>query len=260
MLLEERVGVVTGGAQGIGRAIAAAFAEEGGHVVICDVDQEKAEAAAHDLQASTGKRVLALKVDVTKKEDVESMVQRVIEEFGRIDVLVNNAGIWRGALLADMREEDWDAVFAVNVKGMFLCSQAVAKQMIKQRSGKIINIASTVGRGKGAATWGAYCASKAAAIMLTRVLAQELRPYGVEVNALCPGATETGMLKAITAAQGGDYRHAAKPEDQARIVVFLASDQARGVTGKDFTAYPWNTLERVKKSVQRTSAAASGKP
>lgn len=189
--------------------------------------------------------------DITRKGDVERMVERAIEEFGRIDVLVNNAGVWRGSLLVEMREEDWDAVFAVNVKGVFLCSQAVAKEMIKRKRGKIINIASMAGKGSGVATWATYSASKAAVIMLTKVLAKEMKPFGVAVNALCPGATKTDLLRTIISTQGGDYGYAAEPEDVAKAVTLLSSSLAEGVTGKSFDGPPWVTVEALRKLIQR---------
>lgn len=256
MKLKDKVCMVTGGAQGIGKAIVWAFAKEGADVVICDVDLQKAEAVEREVRASTGRRVLALFGDVSRKKDVERVVQGAVEEFGRIDILVNNAGIWRGSQLVEMREEDWDAIFAVNVKGVFLCSQAVAKVMLRQGGCSIVNIASVAGKGKGSKTWGAYCASKAAIIMLTRVLASELKPYGIQVNALCPGATDTGLLKTIIDTQGGDYSHAAKPEDVAKAVVLLASDEARGVTGEDLDGPPWADVESIRGLIRERRSRA----
>jgi len=249
---------VTGSSQGIGRATAFAFAEEGAEVVLFDINARKIEETSHDISFSTRRRTLALHGDVGKKADVERMVKTTIDEFGRIDILTNNAGIWRGSLLAEMEEEDWDAIFDVNVKGVFLCSQLVAQEMIKRKSGRIINIASAAGKGSGVASWGAYCASKAAVIMLTKVLAKELRPFGITANALCPGATDTALLKNIISTQGGDYRHAARPGDVARAVIFLSSDLAEGVTGKIFDGPPQINIETLRKILEGHKSAYDG--
>lgn len=246
-----KVCLVTGGARGIGKATVWAFAKAGADVALCDLDLSEAKAVAHEVQASTGRRTLALLGDVSKKRDVERIVQRVLGKLDRVDVLVNNAGIWRDTFLAEMAEEDWDAVFAVNVKGVFLCSQAVAKVMMRQRSGSVISIASLAGKGRGSETWGAYSASKAAVIMLTRVLASELKPYGIQVNALCPGATDTDMLGTIISTQGGDYSHAARPEAVAEAVVLLASEEAGGITGEDLDGPPRVDAEALRRHLRR---------
>lgn len=250
MRFRDKICIVTGGGLGIGEAVVKAFAREGANVAILDVDIEKATAVAHEAQLSTGRKMLAVLADVSRKRAVEEAVAKVVDTFGRADILVNNAGIWRGALLTEMSEDDWDAVFAVNVKGVFLCCQTVAKVMMQQGAGTIVNIASVAGKGRGSETWGTYCASKAAVIMLTRVLASELKSYGIEVNALCPGATETHLLRTIIAAQGGDYSHAAKPEDVAEAVLLLASNEAKGVTGEDFDGPPWANAESLRKRIQ----------
>jgi len=257
MPLKDNVCIVTGGGQGIGRAIALAFAKRDAEVVIFDIDADKAEETSNEIRSFTGRKTLMLSGDVSKNEDVERMVVKTVEEFGRIDILVNNAGIWRDHLVIDMNENDWDRVFAVNVKGVFLCSQAVAKEMVTRKQGKIINISSVAGKGSGAETWSAYCASKAAVIMFSMVLAKELKPFGITVNALCPGATDTALLHGIISTQGGDYSHAAGPEAVAEAVALLSSDVAEGVTGGIFDGPPWVDLETLTKNIQEQREAST---
>lgn len=240
MLLENKVAIVTGAGQGIGKAIAEIFAREGADVILSDINLEKAEEAARSIAQETGRKTLALQMDVFRKKDVKRMVETTVAKFGRIDILVNNAGILKHSLIVDMSEEDWDAVFAVNAKGTFLCSQAVARQMIKQRSGKIINISSLSGK-KPTLKEGAYCASKSAIIGLTRVLALELGMYGINANAICPGATDTEMVRKtfLTSSEierewieKTALKRLGKPEDQARVALFLASYLSDHITGE----------------------------
>ncbi len=239
-LLENQVAIVTGAAQGIGQAIAEVFAEHGAAVVIADLNLEKAKKVATDIAQGSGSHVMALYVNVADKASVKAMADETMQQFGCIDILVNNAGVLRPHYIIDLTEEDWDAVLDVNVKGTFLCSQAVAKVMIQQRSGVIINISSASGKKpdpKGAA----YCSSKSAIIGFTRVLALELGPYGIRANAICPGATDTEMLRAVCEAVPGFYEQLvartalgkiATPRDQANMALFLASDLASHVTGE----------------------------
>lgn len=239
-LLEDRIAIVTGAAQGIGQSIAEVFAEHGAAVVIADINLEKARKVAADITKGSGSHAMALYVNVADKASVKAMVDETMQQFGHIDILVNNAGVLRPHYIIDLTEEDWDAVLDVNVKGTFLCSQAVAKVMIQQRSGVIINISSASGKKpdpKGAA----YCSSKSAIIGFTRVLALELGPYGIRANAICPGATDTEMLRAVCEAVPGFYEQLvartalgkiATPRDQANMALFLASDLASHVTGE----------------------------
>lgn len=239
-LLENRVAIVTGAAQGIGQAIAELFGEHGAAVVIADLNLEKAGKVATEIAKGSGSHAMALYVNVADKASVKAMVDETMQQFGRIDILVNNAGVLRPHYIIDLTEEDWDAVFDVNVKGTFLCSQAVARVMIQQRSGVIINISSASGKKpdpKGAA----YCSSKSAVIGFTRVLALELGPYSIRANAICPGATDTEMLGAFCEAVPGLYEQLvartvlgkiATPRDQANMALFLASDLASHVTGE----------------------------
>lgn len=240
-LLEDKIAIVTGAAQGIGRVIAETLADHGGHVVVADIQLEKARAVAEHIASRKDRHAIPVHVDVTDRSSVESMVQTTVAEFGRVDILVNNAGILKPHLIIDFPEEDWDAIFAVNVKGVFLCSQAVAKQMIKQGTGgSIINISSASGK-KADREESAYCASKSAVNGFTRCLALELGKYAIRANGICPGATDTEMLRDLCSAIPGLFEELkaktalgriAMPKDQANVVVFLASDLAGHITGE----------------------------
>lgn len=240
-LLEDKIAIVTGAAQGIGQAIAETMAEHGAHVAVADLQLDKAQAVAQSIIANTRQQAIAVHVDVTNKASVEKMLQATLDEFGRVDILVNNAGIHKPHLIVDFPEEDWDAVFAVNIKGVFLCSQVVAKQMIKQgHGGVIVNISSASGKKPGRKE-SAYCSTKSAVIGFTRCLALELGEYGIRANAICPGATDTQMLRSVCASVPGLFEELksktvlgriATPRDQANVVVFLASDLAAHITGE----------------------------
>lgn len=244
-LLEDKVAIVTGAAQGIGRAIAETMAEHGARVVVADVRVDGAKKVAAAIRATrdgaSGEPSLAVGVDVTDKGAVEAMVAAAVDAFGRVDILVNNAAILRPHRIVDFPEDDWDATFAVNVKGVFLCAQAVARQMIGQgHGGSIINIASCSGR-KADLSHAAYSSSKAAVIAFTRILALELGPHGIRANGICPGATDTEMLRHVCASVPGLFEqledrtvlgHIATPRDQANVAVFLASDLAAHITGE----------------------------
>ena len=240
-LLNNQVALVTGAGRGIGRAIARVYAEHGAVVAAGDIDGERAKSTADALHAEIGAGVIALGLDVSDPASVQHAVDSTVEAFGRLDVLVNNAGIHRGHLLVDFPLGDWERVFAVNARGTFLCSQAVARQMIEQgEGGCIINMASASGKKpdrKGAA----YCASKSAIIGLTRVAALELGEYGIRVNAVLPGATDTKMLRDVVDRVPGlmdelqartALERVATPRDQANACLFLASDLASHITGE----------------------------
>jgi NAD(P)-dependent dehydrogenase (short-subunit alcohol dehydrogenase family) len=240
-LLKDKVALVTGAAQGIGREIALAFAEQGADVMIADIAGEKISAAAEEIACCTGRRVLGMALDVSKKAQVEAVVRASVERLGGIDILVNNAGILRPNLVVNIPEEDWESVYAVNVKGAFLCSQAAAKEMIRQgRGGSILLVASASGK-KPDPEGAAYCSSKSAQIGLMRVLALELGPYGIRANAILPGATDTEMLRSLfvkvpdlkdVLAARTPLGKMAKPRDQANAAVFLSSDLASHITGE----------------------------
>jgi len=248
MLLGKKVAIVTGAAQGIGKAIALALGREGADVVVADLQLGKVKEVAQEIERM-GKRSLAIQSDVTIYKQVEEMVEKTIDQFGKVEILVNNAGINRLAKVVDMTEKDWDDILAVNTKGVFLCSQTAARKMIERGSGCIINMASNCG-GVARVDLGAYCASKAATIHLTRVMALELAKYGIRVNAVCPGSTESEMQRDMQQRLGlqgkivqGDLKifrtgiplgKMAAPEDQAAMVVYLASEAAKHITGQAY--------------------------
>ena len=229
--------IVTGGGAGIGRAIALAMAQEGADVAVWDVNEPQAEEVAAMIRR-VGQKSMYSRVDVSIAQEVHAAAQRVGEVLGRIDILVNNAGICQVTPVDQIEEKDWDRIFAVNVKGVFLCSRAVMKIMMKQRRGKIINLGSVAGKLGGIASGAHYAASKAAVMCLTKSLARFLGPHGVRVNALAPGVIETDMTRMIT---GGDWRNylATIPlarigdvQEVAKVAVFLASDDSSYLTGE----------------------------
>ena len=236
MILANKVSVITGGARGIGLAIAEKLAKEGTDIAICDVNDESLNTARSELE-KTGRKVLTSKVDVTNFGEVQSFVQKILDNFGKIDILINNAGITRDGLLVRMGEADWDAVINVNLKGTFNCTKALAKPMMKQRGGKIINIASIIGI-IGNAGQANYAASKGGIIAFTKSIAKELAPRNINVNAIAPGFIQTDMtavlaenvrnemLKLIPLGKFGT------PSDVADLVVFLVSDNSAYITGQ----------------------------
>ena len=240
MLLKDKIAIITGAAQGIGKSIAKIFSENGAKVVLCDLLEEKGKSAASEIKKATGNETEFIKLDITKKKDIESVCQKVLNKYGRIDVLVNNAGILKHALIVDMTEDDWDAIFRINVKGTFLLTQAAGKIMVKQKSGKIINMSSCSGK-KPTMEEAAYCASKSAIIGLTRVTALELGQYGINCNAICPGATDTEMVRKtfLTSPEIEQewinktaLKRLGKPEDMAKVALFLASELSDHITGE----------------------------
>jgi len=234
--LSDKVAVVTGGAQGIGRAIAEALAQQGAHVVVADLQEEKAEAVAKELTADTGRRAIAVKVDVASSDSAKAMIDRAIEEFGHVDILVNNAGTTRDNLIMRMSEADWDFILNINLKGAFNCSKAVVRPMMKQRHGRIINISSVSGLA-GQAGQANYSSSKAGLIGLTKALAKELGGRNITVNAVAPGFIETELTADLPqelkdwGIQMTPLGRFGQPEDVARAVAFLASDEASFITG-----------------------------
>jgi len=234
--LEDKVAVVTGAARGIGKAIADTLARSGADVVVVDIQADLAEITAGEIATGTGRRMIALKVDVTDRESVGHMVDHTIEEFGRLDILVNNAGITRDSLIMRMKEEDWDQVLDINLKGAFNCSQAVVRQMMKQHYGRIVNISSVSGV-SGQAGQTNYSSSKAGLIGFTKALAKEVGSRNITVNAVAPGFIETELtadlpreirdmsMKLTPVGRFGT------PQDIANAVAFLVSDEASFITG-----------------------------
>jgi 3-oxoacyl-[acyl-carrier protein] reductase len=233
--LAGKVALVTGGAQGIGKAVALLLARNGADIVISDINLEKAEETAKEVQA-LGRKALATKVDVATLGDVEKMVEAILTQFGKVDILVNNAGIARDKLILRMTEEDWDAVLNINLKGTFNCTKAVVRHMSKQRSGKIVNIASVVGE-MGNAGQGNYAASKAGVIGFTKTIAREFAQRGINVNAIAPGYIETPMTDALPDKAKEELKRLipmdrlGKPEDVAEAVLFLVSEASSYITG-----------------------------
>ena len=236
MELKGKVALVTGGAQGIGKAVALMLARHGADVVVADVNLEKAAETAKEVEA-TGRGAMAVNVDVTRLSDVENMVESAIGRFGRIDILINNAGIARDKLILRMTEEDWDAVLDVNLKGTFNCTKAVIKHMSKQRSGKIVSIASVVGE-MGNAGQANYSASKAGVIGLTETIAREFAQRGINVNAIAPGYIQTPMTDVLPDKAKEELKRMipmerlGQPEDVAYAVLFLVSEGSSYVTGQ----------------------------
>lgn len=236
MLLSGKAALVTGAAQGIGRAVAAALAREGAAVALVDVDAEGVKRAAQELSES-GATTIYGTVDVSDYAQVEGAVKKALDSLGGLHILVNNAGITRDALLARMSEADWDAVIAVNLKGTFNGIKAVARPMMKARWGRIINIASIIGQ-IGNAGQANYAASKAGVIALTKTAARELAPRGITVNAVAPGFITTRMTEALAddvkqrMLAGIPLGRFGRPEDVAEAVVFLASEMAAYITGQ----------------------------
>lgn len=236
MKLEDKVAWVTGAAQGIGRSVALLLAQNGADIVVSDVNLEKAEETVRDIQA-LGRKALAFKVNVVNLEEVERMTQSVLEQFKQIDILVNNAGITRDRLFLRMTEEDWDAVINVNLKGTFNCTKAVVRHMSRQRSGKIVNIASVSGE-MGNPGQANYSASKAGVIGFTKTIAREFAQRGINVNAIAPGYIQTPMTDAIPEKAKEELKRLipmerlGRPEDVAEAVLFLVSDSSSYITGQ----------------------------
>ena len=232
---KDRIAVVTGASRGIGRSISLALAAKGATIVAVDMDQAATDAIVAELQAA-GAKALAVVGNVTVSADVERMIEAAMEAFGRVDILVNNAGITRDGLLMRMKDEDWDAVLNVNLKGAFLCTRAAFKVMSKQRYGRIVNIASVVGQ-MGNAGQANYCASKAGLIGLTKSNARELAKRSITVNAVAPGFIATAMTDALSEKVRDELtaqiplERLGSAEDIANAVVFLASEQSAYITG-----------------------------
>ena len=237
MKLKEKVALVTGASRGLGKTIALQLAADGAQVIVNYLaSADKAEEVVAAIQSEGGK-ALAMKADVSNLEEVEKMVDTVYEQFGRIDILVNNAGVTRDELLISMEREDWDKVIATNLGGLFNCTKSVAKYMMMQKSGRIINMSSVAGE-RGGRGQSNYAASKGAVNAFTRSVAMELARKKVTVNAVAPGVVETEMSsEVIRRAQdiilnSVALKRLGQPEEIAKVVAFLASDDSSYITGE----------------------------
>ncbi len=258
--LKGKVALVTGGSRGIGKAICLSLAKNGADVVVnCHSHIKSAENVAKKIR-TLRRKALVIKADVSKKSEVEVMVKQILRKFGKIDILVNNAGISHIGPFIKLAEKDLHKVIDINCKGVFFCSQAVAEDMIKRRSGKIISIASESGK-KGENFLAAYCASKFAVIGFTQAAALELGKYNINVNAVCPGLIQTDMLKQIFQDMSNYIRKRpneikedmkasvplgnkiGKPDDVAKCVSFLASDEASYITGEALNVTAGTTMQ-----------------
>ena len=247
MKLENKVAIVTGAGAGMGRATAVRFAKEGARVVVAEINR----AAAEETLAAIGGRGLAVATDIAKVSEIDELIARTVEAFGRVDVLVNNAGVTKALGFFEVTEADWDWMYSVNARGLFFCMQRAAREMVNQRAGKIINIASIAGKGFRGTSNIAYAGTKGGVIAMTRIGASQLARYNINVNAICPGATRTNLLE-MGLAEAVNKRKITReealrrmeatiplgrsnaPDDIANMAAFLASAEADNITGQSF--------------------------
>jgi len=236
MRLKDKVALITGGARGIGRAIALLFAQEGADIAVADVNIQEANNTCREIEA-LGRKALALEMDVTDFAKVEEGLNKILDKFTKVDILVNNAGITKDNLLLRMGDDQWDAVLSVNLKGTFNCLKAVSKVMVKQHSGKIISIASIIGI-IGNAGQANYSASKAGIIALTKTAAKELASRNININAVAPGFIQTEMTDKLPEQIKEKMKETiplgrfGSPEDVAKVCLFLASPESDYITGQ----------------------------
>jgi 3-oxoacyl-[acyl-carrier protein] reductase len=242
LVLKDKVAIITGAGRGIGRAFALRFAEEGAKLLLPDIGLERAESVVNEIQAKGGEAV-AIKTDISDEKATKKMAEKVIQQYGRVDILINNAAIWYGLEITPWDAwtvEEWDRVFAVNVKGTWLCCKAIAPLMVKQSKGKIINIASGVAKVPAAQLWLPYSCSKGAVYTLTHSLARALGPSGINVNAIAPGFTAS---EASVAQRGSEKTfeiviteraipRREEPDDLVGTALFLASADSDFITGQ----------------------------
>ena len=259
-ILQHKIALVTGAGNGIGRAIALGMANEGASVAAADIELASVQKTVAEIEAgaiaSNTHRALAIEADCGNVASIDRMIARTVEEFGRLDIIVNNAGVTRFSYIMDLTEADWDRIHRVNAKGVFFCLQRAAKEMIAQNQkdgggGRIINIASIAGRGHAGSSNVAYAASKGAVMAMTMMAAHQLGPHNINVNAICPGMTMTELgernavgraaARGITVAElqaeqqaGIPIRRANTPDDIAAMAVFLAGPGARNITGQAY--------------------------
>jgi len=231
-----KVALITGSARGIGKSIARLFAEQGAQVVIADILQEEIDATVHEF-TSKGLKAVGSQCNITSEEEVENFMRGIFEQFGSIDILVNNAGITADNLLIRMKKDDWDKVLNVNLTGTFICTQKVAKYMMKQRHGKIVNVSSVIGF-IGNAGQANYAATKGGIIAFTKSVAKELASRNINVNAVAPGFIRTAMTDALPEKIQQKYlenismKRFGTPEDVGKLVLFLSSEDADYITGQ----------------------------
>ncbi len=247
-MLQDQIAIVTGGAQGIGEACARLMAEAGASVTIADIDLARAQEAAGAISAA-GHRAEAIRCDVGDLDDIAAMIEHVVVVHGRLDCIVNNAGVTRRSDIMELTEADWDRIWRINAKGVFFCLQTAARQMIEQGGGRIINIASIAGKGYAGTSNAIYASSKGAVISLTKTAAQQLGRHNINVNSICPGVTDTALsneslrvraetedltIEEVAARRTADIPlgRANEPEDLGALAVFLASPAARNITGQ----------------------------
>jgi len=247
MKLENKVAIITGAGRGMGHAMALRFASEGAQVVVAETDR----ASAEQTFAEIGGRGLMALADISKVAEIDALIERTVASLGRIDVLVNNAGVTKSLGFFDVTEGDWDWMNAVNSRGLFFCMQRAAREMVKHKSGKIINIASIAGKGFRGTSNIAYAGTKGAVIAMTRIAASQLARHNINVNAICPGATRTHMYQSImhelVEKRGINEADAQRkmdasiplgrsnaPDDIANMAAFLASAEADNITGQSF--------------------------
>jgi 3-oxoacyl-[acyl-carrier protein] reductase len=238
--LKNKVAIITGARQGMGRSHALTLAKAGAKVVVADISEEDCQKVVKEIEKDGGES-MGVKCNVTKKAEIEEMVKKTIDKWGRIDILVNNAGIYPFKSFLELTEEEWDKVIDINLKGYFLCAKVCAKEMIKQKSGVIVNIASIAMGQVGVGFPGLvhYCASKGGIVAMTEAMALELAPYNIRVNAIAPGAIDVSAgtssqqdPKAMEATISRIPMHRmGKPEEVSNLVLFLASDESSYMTG-----------------------------
>ena len=233
--LSGKSAIVTGGAKGIGKSIATVLARSGAEVLVADIDLTAAQDAVEEIRELDG-RASAFRVEVSKKIEVQNMVDRAVEEFGKLDIMVSNAGIGSRAMIHEMTEDQWDTVLNVNLKGVFLCNQAAAIAMMRQKSGRIINIASRAAKG-GTKGHCSYASAKAGVVALTKSVAKELGPFNICVNAILPGFIKTKLTDRLSNKEKKQLtdlivvNKVGMPEDVAYSVLFLASEETNYITG-----------------------------
>ena len=236
MRLKDQVAVITGGAQGIGKSIATLFASEGAKLVLSDIDEATVQATAAQIGKEKSVETLGVKGNVAQIAECEKLVDAALDKFGRIDILINNAGITRDNLLMRMSDEEWDSVIAVNLKGVFNCTKAAIRPMMKARKGRIVNIASVVGQ-MGNAGQANYSASKGGVISLTKTCAREFSSRNIQVNAIAPGFIRTRMTDALTEEQKKKLLELiplgrlGEAQDVANAALFLCSEESSYITG-----------------------------